>query len=114
MTSLLTGLAMALYGSWQFALAFLGVMPLLAISEAINWAMMQGGDTTAKKQLADIAGTFGEYVQGIREVQSFSLEDRITGDVAATLRTEILAHSRKAAFGRGTSAAAVMAIQLGV
>ena len=56
MTSLMTGLILALYGSWQFALAFLGVMPLLALSEAINWALMQGGDTLAKKQLGEIAG----------------------------------------------------------
>ena len=43
--------------------AFLATMPLLAMTEAINWAMMQGGDTAAKKQLGEMSGQFGEFVQ---------------------------------------------------
>jgi ATP-binding cassette subfamily B (MDR/TAP) protein 1 len=113
-TSLITGFVVALIGAWQFALAFVGTMPLLALSEAINWAMMQGGDTSAKKQLGEISGLFGEYVQGIREVQSFSLEGFITEGASAMLDAKILAHSRKAAIGRGVSAMGVQVIQLGV
>ncbi len=49
MTSLLAGLIIALIASWQFALAFLATVPLLAITEALNWALMKGGDSTSKK-----------------------------------------------------------------
>lgn len=49
MTALLVGLIIALIAAWQFALAFLAIMPLLAITEAINWALMKGGDSLSKK-----------------------------------------------------------------
>jgi len=49
MTSLLVAFIIALVAAWQFALAFLATMPLLAITEAINWALMKGGDSGSKK-----------------------------------------------------------------
>ena len=49
LTALLAGLIISLITAWQFALAFLGTMPLLAITEAINWALMSGGDSVSKK-----------------------------------------------------------------
>ena len=54
MTSLLSGLIIALIAAWQFALAFLATMPLLAITEAINWALMRGGDSSSKKVSCNI------------------------------------------------------------
>mmetsp|Transcript_24355 Transcript_24355/g.55574 ORF Transcript_24355/g.55574 Transcript_24355/m.55574 type:complete len:1263 (-) Transcript_24355:754-4542(-) len=113
-TSLLVGLVAALWGAWQFALAFLAVVPLLAITEAINWMLMQGGDSDAKKRLSMISGEFGQYVQGIREVQSFSLESFVAGNIALLLDDKIVANGKKAAIFRGISAGAVQLIQLGV
>lgn len=49
LTSLLAGFIIALIAAWQFALAFLATIPLLAVTEAINWALMKGGDSTSKK-----------------------------------------------------------------
>jgi ABC-type multidrug transport system fused ATPase/permease subunit len=49
MTSLLVGVTVALVAAWQFALAFLATVPLLALTEMINWALMKGGDSAAKK-----------------------------------------------------------------
>ena len=49
MTALFAGLIIALIAAWQFALAFLGTMPLLAMTEAINWALMKGGESKSKK-----------------------------------------------------------------
>jgi ATP-binding cassette subfamily B (MDR/TAP) protein 1 len=114
MTSLLAGLIIALIASWQFALAFLATVPLLAITEALNWALMKGGDSTSKKKLGDIAGLFGEYVNGIREVQSFSLESVVTTEIAELLKQQILVIAKKAAIFRGISAGFVQLIQLGV
>jgi ABC-type multidrug transport system fused ATPase/permease subunit len=114
LTSLLTGLCAALYGSWQFALAFLSLMPLLVLVELLNWALMQGGDTMAKKQLGNIAGQFGESVQGIREVQSFSLEVFVADYLAVLLKEKIVAQGEKAALFRGISAAAVQIVQMGI
>jgi ABC-type multidrug transport system fused ATPase/permease subunit len=37
MTSLLVGLIVSLVAAWQFALAFLATVPLLALTEMINW-----------------------------------------------------------------------------
>ena len=144
MTALLAGLIIALIAAWQFALAFLATMvrvthvfiviviltffscmffltschcatqPLLALSEAINWALMKGGDSSSKKKLGEISGAFGEYVNGIREVQSFSLEDVVTSDIALLLQEKILVIAKKAALFRGISAGFVQLIQLGV
>ena len=49
MTALLAGLIIGLVAAWQFSLAFLATMPLLALSEAVNWALMSGGDSSSKK-----------------------------------------------------------------
>ncbi len=49
MTAILAALIVALIAAWQFALAFLATVPLLAMTEAINWALMKGGDSTSKK-----------------------------------------------------------------
>jgi len=114
MTALLVGLIIALIAAWQFALAFLAIMPLLAITEAINWTLMKGGDSSSKKKLGEISGAFGEYVNGIREVQSFSLEKVVTSEIAELLQEEILVIAKKAALFRGISAGAVQFIQLGV
>jgi len=114
MTSLLTGLCAALFGSWQFALAFLGLLPLMALSEVLQWTLMEGGDAAAKKQLGNIAGQFGESIQGIREVQSFSLEVSVTDYLGVLLNDKVVAEGKKAAIFRGISAASVQIIQLGV
>jgi len=104
----------ALFASWQFALAFLCLMPLLTLAEGLNWVLMQGGELATKKQLGSISGQFGESVQGIREVQSFSLESFVTDYLSVLLGEKILAHGRKSAIFRGVSAAAVQIISLGV
>lgn len=114
MTALFAGLIIALIAAWQFALAFLATMPLLAMTEAINWALMKGGDSASKKKLGEISGAFGEYVNGIREVQSFSLEDVVTSEIAELLQVKILVIAKKAALFRGISAGSVQFIQLGV
>jgi len=113
-TSLLVGLIIALVAAWQFALAFLATVPLLALTEAINWALMKGGDSSSKKKLGEISGLFGEYVQGIREVQSFGLETFVSSEVAKLLQEKILAVAKRAAILRGISAGSVQIIQLGV
>jgi ATP-binding cassette subfamily B (MDR/TAP) protein 1 len=114
LTALLAGFIIALIAAWQFALAFLATMPLLAMTEAINWALMKGGDSASKKKLGEISGAFGEYVNGIREVQSFSLEEVVTSDIAELLQEKILVIAKKAAVFRGISAGSVQFIQLGV
>jgi ATP-binding cassette subfamily B (MDR/TAP) protein 1 len=114
MTSLLVGFVVSMIAAWQFALAFLATVPLLALTEAINWMLMKGGDSTSKKKLGEISGLFGEYVQGIREVQSFSLETHITSTISELLQADILEVSKRAAFLRGVSAGSVQIIQLGV
>jgi ATP-binding cassette subfamily B (MDR/TAP) protein 1 len=114
MTSLLVGFVVSLIAAWQFALAFLATVPLLALTEMINWALMKGGDSSSKKKLGEISGLFGEYVQGIREVQSFSLESYVTSEVGRMLKADILEVSKKAALLRGISAGSVQVIQLGV
>lgn len=49
MTAILAALIISLIAAWQFALAFLATVPLLAVTEAINWALMKGGDSASKK-----------------------------------------------------------------
>ena len=64
--------------------------------------------------MGEIAGLFGEYVNGIREVQSFSLESVVTTEIAEMLKEQILIVAKKAALFRGISAGSVQLIQLGV
>jgi len=66
------------------------------------------------KKLGEISGAFGEYVNGIREVQSFSLEEVVTSEIGELLQEKILVVAKKAAVFRGISAGAVQVIQLGV
>jgi ABC-type multidrug transport system fused ATPase/permease subunit len=67
-----------------------------------------------RQKLGEISGAFGEYVNGIREVQSFSLEDVVTSEIADLLQEKILVIAKKAALFRGISAGSVQLIQLGV
>lgn len=53
-------------------------------------------------------------MNGIREVQSFSLESVITTEIADMLKDQILIVAKKAALFRGISAGSVQLIQLGV
>lgn len=64
--------------------------------------------------MGEISGRFGEYVQGIREVQSFSLENFVTFELGNLLEEQILVVAKKAALLRGVSAGSVQIIQLGV
>ena len=64
--------------------------------------------------MGEISGAFGEYVNGIREVQSFCLEGVVTSDIGTLLHDQILVIAKKAALFRGISAASVQVIQLGV
>jgi len=114
MTAILAALIISVIAAWQFALAFLATVPLLAVTEAINWALMKGGDSASKKKLGEISGSFGEYVNGIREVQSFSLEEVVSSDISELLQEKILHVAKKAAVFRGISAGSVQFIQLNV
>jgi len=51
--------------------------------------------------LGEISGAFGEYVNGIREVQSFSLEEVVTSDIAELLQEKILVIAKKGELSRG-------------
>lgn len=64
--------------------------------------------------MGEISGSFGEYVNGIREVQSFSLEEVVTSDISELLQEKILLVAKKAAVFRGISAGSVQFIQLNV
>lgn len=64
--------------------------------------------------MGEISGAFGEYVNGIREVQSFSLEEVVTSEIAELLQEKILVIAKKAALFRGISAGSVQFIQLSV
>ena len=53
-------------------------------------------------------------MNGIREVQSFSLESVVTSEIAEMLKEQILIVAKRAALFRGISAGSVQLIQLGV
>ena len=114
MTSLLAGFGIAFYASWRFTLAFIALFPLLAITEGINWALMQGTETAVRNELALISGVFSEYVSGIREVQSFALEPIVIRGVTETMQTKVLRLATKQAFSRGVSMFFVMFVQMNV
>jgi len=73
MTSLLAGLIVGLVAAWQFSLAFLATMPLLALSEAINWALMAGGDTVSKK-VSGVGCAYCIYIALAPTPRAFLLE----------------------------------------
>lgn len=114
MSALIGGFAIAFAASWKFTLAFMSLFPLLAITEAMNWALMTGTENAVRKEMAGISGVFNEYVSGIREVQSFALEHVVHDFTVGTLDEKVMKLCRKQALSRGVSMFCVMFIQMNV
>ncbi|CAN0032289.1 unnamed protein product [Heterosigma akashiwo] len=85
--SLFVGLGIALWASWQMALAVLGVFPLFGAAMAVNMKFAMG-DVGSEEGLdgGGAAGaTLGAAVRGIRTVAAFNLQPAVRDLYAAAL-----------------------------
>lgn len=113
-SSLTTGIIIALTASWQMFLIMLAMVPLLGTSEALQWVAMKSSEGVIRDELGKSTDKLHETVNGIREVQSFSLQRVVLDDIEEKIRDSIVPASRKAAITKGVMMGMIQLIQFSV
>lgn len=110
-TSLTTGIIISATASWEMFLIMLSMVPALGISEALQFTAMKSSEGKIREQLSQSTDKLHEAVNGIREVQSFSLERITVNDIEARINETISPASRKAAVVKGLMMGMIQLIQ---
>jgi len=114
MSSLTTGIIICLIYSWEMFLIMIAIVPLLGITEGLQWMMLQGSEGDMRKELTKNTDILHETVNGIREVQSFALESFIAKEVKTSLFDTIAPASLKQAALKGFMMGMIQFVQFGV
>lgn len=114
MSALTTGIIIALIYSWEMFLIMIAMVPLLGITEGLQWYILQGGEGDMRSELTKSTDILHEAVNGIREVQSFSMENRIKADIKTTIFDTLGPISKKAAVMKGLMMGMIQFIQFSV
>lgn len=112
--SLSTGIAIALVASWEIFLIMLAMVPLLGITEMVQMRALLGSEGDLRSVLTKSTGILHESITGIREVQAFALEQRISKDIKTSLFDDVGPASRRAALIKGLTMGAIQAVMLSV
>jgi len=109
--ALATGILIAAFASWEIFLIMLAMVPLLGVSEVFNIKAFSGSEGTIRDELSKSTTILHETVNGIREVQAFSLESIITHEIKTSLFKTIGPASRKASMLKGVMMGSIQLIQ---
>merc|ERR1712176_1686313 len=100
-SSLITGIIIALIASWEIFLILLAIVPILGVSEMLNMKMLMGSENDIRGEMTTSTNSFHETINGIREVQAFALQNMIAADIKTRIFDTIGPSSKKAAIMKG-------------
>ena len=106
LSTLLVGVGLCFYASWQLTLVVLLIGPFVVLAADAENAVTYGADgEAAKADLAAAQGVAGEAAAAMRVVHAFGLEERVLARFGALLRSsEALGRRRAWALGLGFGA----------
>jgi len=110
-SALATGIIISVIATWEVFLIMLAMVPLLGITEMLQWMALQGSEGNIRNEMMKSTAILHETVNGIREVQAFGLESMIAREIKTSLFETIGPASRTASVLKGTMMGAVQAIQ---
>lgn len=110
-SALTCGIIISLVYSWEMFCIMIAMVPLLGITEGLQWYILQGGESDMRDKLTSSTDVLHEAVNSMREVQSFSLEDRVLDDVRSAIIDVLGPISRKAAVTKGFMMGMIQFIQ---
>jgi len=114
LSSLATGIIISVTASWEMFLVMLAMVPLLGITEVLNMSALSASEGKIRGEMTKNSGLLLETVNGIREVQAFSLERMISGEIKTSLFDTVGPASRKAAILKGFTMGMIQVIMFGV
>ena len=88
----------------------LAMIPILGTTEMLEMKALMGTEGSIKGEMTKSTNTLHESINGIREVQAFSLETMVIADIKTSIFDTIGPHSRKAAIMKGLTMATVQAV----
>ena len=110
-SALLTGTIIAAVASWQVFLVMLALVPLLGITEALQFTAMQSSEGKIREELSDSTSKLHEMIAGIREVQAFSLQRVGIDNIEKRIKDTIIPVSSRAAIAKGVTMGIINAAQ---
>jgi ATP-binding cassette, subfamily B (MDR/TAP), member 1 len=110
-SSLATGIIIAAAASWEMFLIMLCMVPALGTAEALQFTAMKSSEGSIRNELSQSTNKLHEAVSGIREVQSFSLQNIVVDDIEGRIHETISPASRKAAVIKGVMMGMIQLIQ---
>eukprot|EP00546_Thalassionema_frauenfeldii_P014009 CAMPEP_0178930166 /NCGR_PEP_ID=MMETSP0786-20121207/21060_1 /TAXON_ID=186022 /ORGANISM="Thalassionema frauenfeldii, Strain CCMP 1798" /LENGTH=1444 /DNA_ID=CAMNT_0020606615 /DNA_START=119 /DNA_END=4453 /DNA_ORIENTATION=+ len=113
-STLLAGMIIALVSSWEILLVMLAMIPFLGITQVLNWMAISGSESKIKESVESCSATLNETINGIREVQTFALQDKVLNDVETEIRTTVLPKSVNVAISQGVVLGMVQLITFGI
>jgi len=114
LSALTTGILISVTASWEMFLVMLAMVPLLGITEVLNMAALTASEGKIRGEMTKNSGVLLETVNGIKEVQAFSLETMIAGEIRTSLFDTVGPASRKAAILKGFTMGMIQLIMFGV
>jgi len=100
-SALITGIVISLTASWEVFLIMLAMIPILGTTEMLNMKMLMGSEGSIRGEMTKSTNTLHESINGIREVQAFSLETMVIAKIKSSIFDTIGPESRKAAITKG-------------
>jgi len=113
-SSLVTGIIIALIASWEIFLIMLAIVPILGVSEMLNMKMLMGSENDIRGEMTTSTNSFHETINGIREVQAFALQNMIAADIKTRIFDTIGPSSKRAAIVKGFMMGLMQAVPFAV
>lgn len=113
-SALTTGIIISYMASWEVFLIMLSMVPILGAVEALQWVAMTGSEEGIRSALSKGTDKLHESIVGIREVQAFSMENMIQGELQELIDTNILPASMTSAISKGVMMGMIQLVQFSV
>lgn len=110
-SSLTTGFIIAAFASWEMFLIMLAMVPALGTAEALQFTAMKSSEGAIRDQLSKSTDKLHETVTGIREVQSFMLQQIVIKDIEKRIDETISPASKKSSVIKGVMMGMIQLIQ---
>merc|ERR1712176_745044 len=109
--ALVIGIIISLTASWEVCLVMFAMVPALGITQFFQFIAMKSSEGTIREELSKATDVLHETVHAIREVQSYSLQQKFIDDIEKRIDESIVPASRKGAYIKGAVMGLIQLIQ---
>merc|ERR1712176_251151 len=110
-SALVVGAILSLTASWEIFLVMFGMVPALGLTQFFQFIAMKSSEGLIREELSKATDVLHETIHSIREVQSYSLQQKFIDDIEKRIKESIVPASRKGAFIKGVVMGLIQLIQ---